>query len=493
MNETPPTWTIGLSIAHDRNRELLASRLSEEYEVVTATPDADPDDTDVSDAPSVDLWMVDGRSLAPHRDALADLKADARPVFLPVLLLASDDVLDRLPPTDESVVDEFHTTPVRPTALRRRVDNLLQRRRLSLDLDERRERNRERFRTLFEAAPDPVVVTDADGTLTELNPACLRQFDVDRTATGDSVETLVDDSPPGLPGLFTRADATTWSDTVSWNLDDGRPLVTDIHFGVLGSDPTNDRVGILRDVTEKHRRSERLQRQNDRLQSFASTVSHDLRNPLNVAQGHLGRLDGDESLDEVVAALDRMEELVEEVLTLARHGELVLDAQPLSLDAVASDAWSHVATGEATLEMASDCTVRADRERLVALFENLFRNAVEHGSTGSQTRSDDAVERKPASDSPRDAPTVRVGTLDDGFYVADDGPGIPPSDRERVFESGYTDHDDGTGFGLAIVSQVVDAHDWYVSITGSDDGGARFEVRDVEFADADDTTSAAAP
>jgi signal transduction histidine kinase len=77
--------------------------------------------------------------------------------------------------------------------------------------------------------------------------------------------------------------------------------------------------------------------------------------------------------------------------------------------------------------------------------------------------------------------TVTVGGLPDGFYVADDGEGVPPADRDRVFERGYTTGD-GTGLGLSIVEQIVGAHGWSVRATESEDGGARFEITGVEFA-----------
>ncbi len=78
--------------------------------------------------------------------------------------------------------------------------------------------------------------------------------------------------------------------------------------------------------------------------------------------------------------------------------------------------------------------------------------------------------------------TVRVGTLADGrgFYVADDGPGIPEDERDEVFERGYTTSDDGTGFGLAIVSEIVDAHGGRITVAESEDGGVRFDVTGVQ-------------
>jgi signal transduction histidine kinase len=74
---------------------------------------------------------------------------------------------------------------------------------------------------------------------------------------------------------------------------------------------------------------------------------------------------------------------------------------------------------------------------------------------------------------------VTVGDLDGGFYVEDDGPGVPEDDRESVFTAGYSTADDGTGFGLSIVKQVTDAHGWSIALTESGAGGARFEITGV--------------
>jgi len=78
---------------------------------------------------------------------------------------------------------------------------------------------------------------------------------------------------------------------------------------------------------------------------------------------------------------------------------------------------------------------------------------------------------------------ITVGRLPDGFYVADDGPGIPPDERDRVFEPGHSTSEDGTGYGLWIVEEIVTAHGWTVDATESATGGARFEITGVEFVD----------
>ena len=133
-------------------------------------------------------------------------------------------------------------------------------------------------------------------------------------------------------------------------------------------------------------------------------------------------------------------------------------------------------------------------------------DAVEYSSTSSRPEADDAVEHgsgehiPPDEAAPADPPTadsaaagataatddgvtITVGAIEDGFYVADDGPGIPPEEREAVFESGYSTGESGTGLGLSIVEQVAREHGWTVDLGESADGGARFEFTGVELVD----------
>jgi len=233
---------------------------------------------------------------------------------------------------------------------------------------------------------------------------------------------------------------------------------------------------------ERERREQELTRQRNRLEDFASVVSHDLRNPLNVAVGRLTLVDeeydGDpEHVESLRRSLERMDELIDDVLALARGGHKVIDATETSLDDIITAAWDTVESSDATLERVdTDARITGDQTRLQQLFENLFRNSVEHGSTSSRPGADDSVEHS------NDPVTVRVGTLADGrgFYVADDGPGIPEDERDEVFERGYTTSDDGTGFGLAIVSEIVDAHGGRITVAESEDGGVRFDVTGVQ-------------
>jgi len=105
---------------------------------------------------------------------------------------------------------------------------------------------------------------------------------------------------------------------------------------------------------------------------------------------------------------------------------------------------------------------------------NLFENAVKHGS---------ADDHPPAHDTDWSPVAVEIGriTASDrtGFYLEDDGAGIPDDQRETVFEWGHTSSADGTGFGLAIVAEIVQAHSWEITAMEADSGGARFEVTGI--------------
>ena len=205
-----------------------------------------------------------------------------------------------------------------------------------------------------------------------------------------------------------------------------------------------------------------LERRNARLDEFASVVAHDLRNPLGISIGWLeiARRDHDsESLVRVQEGLDRMATMIEDLLAIARNGDEEAAPEPVNLATIVDACWRTVDTGEARLINETDRVVRADERRLKQLLENLFRNAVEHGGNDV---------------------TVMVGDAIEGFYVADNGPGIPTEFRAQVFEPGYSTNETGTGYGLSIVKRVADAHGWDVSVGSSASGGARFDVTDVD-------------
>ncbi|WP_324661928.1 PAS domain-containing sensor histidine kinase [Haloarcula sediminis] len=239
-----------------------------------------------------------------------------------------------------------------------------------------------------------------------------------------------------------------------WLRHQSRPIET----GALAG----GRVEQYTDISERKERKRELERQNEKLERFTSVVSHDLRNPLLVAAGRLSlaqETGESEHVAEALTAVERGQSLIDDLLTLSRQGDVVGEVEPVDLPSLVDDCWQTVETRTATRTVATEQTVRADRSRLQQILENFIRNAVEHAGPEVE---------------------ITVGDLEDGFYVADDGPGVPPRAREDAFTPGVTTTEDGTGFGLAIVEEIVTAHGWQIRLTDSESGGARFEITGVE-------------
>ena len=213
-------------------------------------------------------------------------------------------------------------------------------------------------------------------------------------------------------------------------------------------------------------RANRLESRVDRLVTALSRVSHDLKNPLNVAQGYTElvseQLQESDRVGPLQDALERINTLVDELVVFAHSNHATDTIDTLSLETVAAESWAMVETDSGTLTIESDLRFEGDHDRVQHLLENLFRNAIEH--CGPETR-------------------VTAGALESGagFFVSDDGPGIPVDERDAVFEPGYTTTAEGTGLGLNIVAEICDAHDWSVGITDSPSGGTRFEIDGVSI------------
>jgi PAS domain S-box-containing protein len=340
----------------------------------------------------------------------------------------------------------------------------------------RAEAERELQALAMSTVEEGIAVVDSDGQFVEVNRAYAETYGYDREElVGESWERV---NPPVenermhlqiLPAL--EAEGTWRGESVGLRKD-GSTFVkskslTKLHTGGF--------VCAVRDVTEQREAEDALREQNERLREFARLVSHDLRNPLNVAEGYLTVVEesvGEElqdDVDRIKTAHDRMRRLIDDMLRLAREGRLVDNPEPIPLEEVVETAALTVGlTSEGSYVVEADLpSVYADEERLSALFENLFGNALEHAGPD---------------------PTVRVGPLSDdhgvcGFFVEDDGPGIPENRHVKVFESGFTTNRSGTGFGLAIVKRITTAHGWTVSVRDGRDGGARFEFRGVDVVD----------
>lgn len=313
--------------------------------------------------------------------------------------------------------------------------------------------------SIFESFSDPLIAVDTDGAVVDFNSAATQPFPELGSSAGEQLTAVV-------PKLSREGDE--FPEELSITTAEGERSFQVETSQIEAGDRRVGTVLQLREVTELEayaekleRRTQQLEIKTEQLEGFASSVSHDLRNPINVAKGRIdiaqetGELHHLETADD---ALDRGLDTIEELLDLARSGQTIGDPTEVELGSVVEEAWAAVETPEADLVNEFDGQkASVDPGRVQGLFENLFRNAIEHAGEDV---------------------SIRVSSTPEGFIVADDGPGIPEEKREQVFDHGYTS-DDGTGIGLAKVESISIAHEWVVSIDESDDGGARFRFENV--------------
>lgn len=202
--------------------------------------------------------------------------------------------------------------------------------------------------------------------------------------------------------------------------------------------------------------------ESDRLEQVAQILSHDFTGPLTVARGSLALAEetGDpQYFEKTRAALDRIEDLVEGIEMLARTKDHVGHPELIELRSAVNEVWPAIDGDGSNLEIVRSGSILADEHALYQLLMNLFRNAIEHGGEDV---------------------TIRVGTMDGGFFVEDDGPGVPDAARSDIFEWGFSTREGQKGIGLGIVDQICEAHGWEVRATDGEGGGARFEITGID-------------
>jgi len=270
-------------------------------------------------------------------------------------------------------------------------------------------------------------------------------------------------------------------------VDAGRPVTVELRnyradgtqfWNRVGIVPLRDEsgeidyfVGFQEDVSELSEIRIHHEERRDQFRGFGDVLAHDMQTPIDVVQGRveLAERTGDLAyLEDAKTALNRLETLTDDLANVMRTGELVNDIERVGVGEVVQAAWATLDPVAASLTVDDPPTIYADRATLERMVENLFSNSLEHGG---------------------EAVSVRVGALDDreGFYVADDGPGIPEEQREEVFTPGYTTKSDGTGFGMTSVRQIVVTPGWRITVEDSADGGVRVEIAGVETVDGGET------
>ena len=329
------------------------------------------------------------------------------------------------------------------------------------------------LRVLVENSSQGILTIDTDSVILFANPSIERILGyTPEELIGSSKMTIIPERLRSAHQNGLDAFVETGERHIDWNgtelpalHKDGHEVPVSVSIRTHEYDGERVFTGMFTDITERKHREAALRERKAELEEFADVLSHDLRNPLQVAKAQLtlGRHTDDaaereEFFDTVDESLDRIDTIIEDMLARAREEGEARAPDTLLLHAIARAAWETVATRNATLALPDGAwQIQASRSRLRQLFENLFRNAVEHGG-------DDVA--------------VRVGVLDDGggFYVADDGAGF--DDGVKV-EAVTGDGPIGGHYGLHIVGTVASEHGWEMRLADAPEGGARVEFHDV--------------
>lgn len=319
------------------------------------------------------------------------------------------------------------------------------------------------FRTLFNNSPDGVYLLDAEGVILDVNSRASENLGYDREELLG--KTIHEFGTTGGVHPFDRPDEDFEGDGVltvegRHTRADGSHYPVEARMVDLDVEGEPRFLAISRDVTALKEHEAALERKNEELEEFATLLSHDLGNLLNIATGNLrlAREEVDnEYLSTVANSLERMDDLLQQVLTLARQGRTIGERTTVQLKELVAERAEGLE--HSNIDIAVTGSVSADRDRLAQVVDNLLRNAIEHGGEGVR---------------------VEVGDLDNGFYIRDDGPGFPAGDPSELLESGSTTKEDGGGLGLYIVRRIVEAHGWTIDLIDCHGDGARVEIRDMD-------------
>lgn len=326
-----------------------------------------------------------------------------------------------------------------------------------------------KFSKLVENSSDMIAIVSDDGRFEYVSPSCEHLIGYEQEELiGDSVFNFVDpeDRQYVMEQFFEAIENPSMTPVVEFRLNNpeyDEKVLESRGTNLLEDEVVDGFVVNTRDITDLNKRERDLRQRNEQLESIKDLISHDIRNPLNVAFGSVElyhETGSDKHIESVQKALERIDTLIDQTNLLADQPVRIEDADTIPLGQVVRAAWEMVDTKDATLLIDDSRRIEGDPDRLQQLFENLINNAVTHG--GRET-------------------TCAVGTMEDAIYFEDDGAGIPESDEELVFKSGFTTGENNTGLGLTIIDHIVSGHDWEIGVTNGEDGGARFEITGVSF------------
>jgi len=353
-----------------------------------------------------------------------------------------------------------------------------------------------KFRALLESAPDAMVIVGPDGRIALVNAQTEKLFGYRRSdLVGVDAAVLVPERHRGKTnshggGYFRDADGHASGAAVEryGRRHDGFEFPIEVSLSPIETDDGTLVSSAIRDITQRKQTEAALKLSNRELEAFSYSVAHDLRAPLRAINGYAmslvedvaDKLDGEAKtyLERIGASAERMGELIDALLSLARVSRTNLKREAVDLSSLARSTIAQLRAGsgrrDVDVVVGDDLRTSGDSQLLRALLENLLGNAWKFTSKQTAARIEFGCERRDSA-----APV---------FFVRDNGAGFDMAYAEKLFAPFQRLHSadefPGTGIGLATVHRIVERHGGRIWAEGSSGAGAVFRFTLTEAKEA---------